>query len=115
VRRRTVVIILTVAVVIMISLGGYKAYANHLDHQHYQEAQTAINKLFKDKKQTILSPQVNETAMKAVQSKINKVKDQNNKLKLNNELRNAKTMLKMEDIANKNITLLIKMGSCKMT
>jgi L,D-peptidoglycan transpeptidase YkuD (ErfK/YbiS/YcfS/YnhG family) len=110
VNKKITVIILTLVVVIFASFGGYKAYASHLDYLHYQEAQTAINHLYSDNNYKILSSNVNETILHTVQKKINKVKDQDNKSKLNKLFNKAKKEFKFEAAVKKDVSDLLKEG-----
>jgi L,D-peptidoglycan transpeptidase YkuD (ErfK/YbiS/YcfS/YnhG family) len=110
VNKKTTVIILSLVVVIFASFGGYRAYASHLDYLHYQEARTAINKLYSDKNHKILFNNVNETILHTVQEKINKVEDKDNKLKLNKLLKKAINEFQTVAAVKKDVSALFKEG-----
>ncbi len=88
--------------------GGYEAYAEYNAKKNYQTAQTAINKLFRDKKHRILADHVNEKILISDQVFINKIKDSRKKALLENEWNKALSILKAEILAEKKVSSLME-------
>ncbi|MDQ0200716.1 toxin Cry1Ac domain D-VI-related protein [Neobacillus ginsengisoli] len=108
--KKTSTGIITGVIVLVGCFGGYKVYANNIEQKHYQEALTAINRLFDDKGHKILADHVNTSLLNTDEKKIDILKDKNNKIKLNRELNKARLLLDNEVTAKKKVNDLFKDG-----
>lgn len=96
--------------VVILFIGGYVGYASYVDQKNYQEVQDSINQLFQDKQHSILANRVQAAILKKNQAKIATLKDSDQKKKLTDELKKAVGLLKDEELAKKNTSLLLKNG-----
>jgi L,D-peptidoglycan transpeptidase YkuD (ErfK/YbiS/YcfS/YnhG family) len=109
-KKRPWIGILAGVIVLSGCFGGYKVYASHMEQQHFQEAQTTINNLFKDKEHKILAANVKPSLIKKDQKKISTLKDKNDKNKLIKELEKASVLLDNETTAKKKVNECLKDG-----